>query len=86
MRRTLAALALVLAGAFGCGSDDDAPTRTGETTPEGEHCTAELPDGSCLTEEEGERGADRIAEYTRCIRETPDEDEAAECPLPGEMP
>jgi hypothetical protein len=32
-----------------CGQDDGgADTRTGRTTPEGEHCTAELPNGDCL--------------------------------------
>jgi hypothetical protein len=68
------------------GGEDNPPTaRTGETTREGEHCTADLPDGSCLTEEEGERGADRWARYVDCVQAN-DGDPNDECPTPGEQP
>ena len=82
---TVAGLALLVGAGAACSSDDSEPTRTGETTPSGEHCVADLPDGDCLTEEEGERGVDRWAAWVDCVQER-DGDPNDTCPTPGEMP
>lgn len=83
---TLAVALTASTAAYACGTNGSGsdPVRTGETTPEGEHCTADLPDGDCLTEEEGERGVDRMAEFVECriADEVPDD----QCPAPGDMP
>jgi len=86
MRKCLALVVLAAVPLFAaCGGDDNPPTaRTGETTREGEHCTADLPDGTCLTEEEGQRGADRWTAYVDCVQAN-DGDPKDICPTPGEQ-